>query len=262
MAVGRVVTLEKPSSSSEVIVALEGTAVGHLDAVVGPQVASAIERGQLFTAVVKNAYQHEPSANATTWIDLKVEYLLEQGQPAIEIPRAPVAQEQFKGEWKTFYTRVAGVTFTNANGSDRQAVVSRCRAGDRVRFVREPDNPRDPFAVKVVRRNGEQVGYLPSEVVGNRQGVGWCVARGMDAGYEYMARVAGVGKRRGKRYGMSLQVTFWNGSIASQPTEEPELPPIESRDDAAPPTSPSPLTGLAIFLCIAFVAIFVMLVAR
>src|SRR6266436_2155770 len=80
--IGRTVTLAK-SSSSEVNITLDGTVVGHLDAVVGHQVALAIDRGQSFTAVIKNAYQIEPSVNSPTWIDLKVEYILEKGEPAI-----------------------------------------------------------------------------------------------------------------------------------------------------------------------------------
>ena len=43
--VGRTVTLEKSASNSEVAVCLDGAVVGHLDNVLGPQVASAIDRG-------------------------------------------------------------------------------------------------------------------------------------------------------------------------------------------------------------------------
>src|SRR5664279_1439461 len=54
--IGRTVTLEKAAVSSEVIVRLDGAIVGQLDAPVGNQVASAIERGVTFTAAIENAF--------------------------------------------------------------------------------------------------------------------------------------------------------------------------------------------------------------
>jgi hypothetical protein len=128
--------------------------------------------------------------------------------------------------------------------------------------VREPDETHDPLAVKVVRSNGKQVGYLPSGVEGGE------IARRMDEGCRCIARVASVGRVHpdmpggGTPYGMRIQVTFWNGSLSSQPSEEPELPPIEPGYDAAP-TPPlslewsvsSPFAGLAILLGIAVAAL-------
>jgi hypothetical protein len=91
--IGRTVTFEKSASNAEVAVCLDGAAVGHLDNVVGPQVALAIDRGQLFTAAINNAYQNydKQFKPTTALIYLKVEYILEKGQPAIEIPRVPVS---------------------------------------------------------------------------------------------------------------------------------------------------------------------------
>lgn len=149
----------------------------------------------------------------------------------------PVQQEAWKGEWRTRYTRVAGVTYPNADGSDRQSLVALCRVGERIEFVRERNNPHDPFAVRVERWDGSQVGYLPREVQNDAP---WCVGPGMDEGYRYIARVAGVRQVEEGVWGMSLQVTFWNGPLASQPTKEPKLPPLESRYDTphAPPSEP------------------------
>ena len=56
-------------------------------------------------------------------------------------------------------TRVAGVTFEN-----RQAVVGLLTEGERVSLIRDPDNPFDPNAVKVVRWDHQQIGFLDREL--------------------------------------------------------------------------------------------------
>lgn len=237
LASGQTVGLRKSPSGCGIDAVLDDVAVGSLPDAVAAQVASAIDRGQSFSATITECWESE---NGVKCLRLKVEYLLEKGEPAILVPQAQPdqAQQPRPAQWRTFYTKVAGVSFDNSDGSSRQAIVRSCRSGEPVRLIREPDNPHDEFAVMVVRRRGEQMGYLPSEVAGNRQGIGWCVGRGMDEGYRYIARVASVGQNEDGICGLSLQVTFWQGSLALQPVEEPELPPVESRYDA-PPASPS-----------------------
>jgi hypothetical protein len=196
-------------------------------------VASAIDRGQLFCATIAGCWE---GSNGVKCLRLKVEYLLEKGEPAIEVPKSqPVQPDAWKGEWKTRYSKVAGVTHPNADGSDRQYFVSRCCAGERISLVREPDNPHDRFAVKVIRRDGKQLGYLPS--TGVQTDTPWCIGAGMDEGYRYIVRVASVGQVEDGVYGMSLQITFWNGPLATQPNEEPDLPPTETRSDSPPARS-------------------------
>ena len=56
-------------------------------------------------------------------------------------------------------TRVAGVTFEN-----RQQVVALLTKGERIYLFREPDNPFDSQAVKVVRWDHQQFGYLCREL--------------------------------------------------------------------------------------------------
>jgi hypothetical protein len=124
------VTLEK-SSDSEVNITLDSAVVGQLDAAVGKQVALAIERGQSFTAVIISAYPiyNDRFNVAGAQIDLKVGYVLEKGQPAIEAPTAWRAFESLAGPSrspKAFFTTVAGVTFEG-----RQRIVARCSVGGR-----------------------------------------------------------------------------------------------------------------------------------
>jgi hypothetical protein len=64
-------------------------------------------------------------------------------------------------ETRTFLLSVHGVSFANADGTARQAIIRRCNVGDAMRLIPEPENPHDPFAVKVCRGDGAQVGYLP-----------------------------------------------------------------------------------------------------
>jgi len=60
---------------------------------------------------------------------------------------------------------VAGVTHKNADGSNRQDIIIACSEGERLELVPEPDNPhsKDRTAVKVCRRNGAQLGYIPAQ---------------------------------------------------------------------------------------------------
>jgi hypothetical protein len=59
-----------------------------------------------------------------------------------------------------FYSKIAGVSHKNRDGSSRQTIIRRCRIGEPLRFQCEPDNPVDPKAVAILRADGEQVGYL------------------------------------------------------------------------------------------------------
>jgi single-stranded-DNA-specific exonuclease len=56
-------------------------------------------------------------------------------------------------------TRVVGVTFEN-----RQAVVALLTEREQVFLIREPDNPFDPNAIKVIRWDHQQVGYVNREL--------------------------------------------------------------------------------------------------
>ena len=67
---------------------------------------------------------------------------------------------------RSFFSKVAGVTYSNPDRTSRQRIIERCRWGERLQLVREPENPYSPTgnATKVCRRNGEQIGYLPHDI--------------------------------------------------------------------------------------------------
>jgi single-stranded-DNA-specific exonuclease len=60
---------------------------------------------------------------------------------------------------RSIETRVVGVTFEG-----RQAVVELLTVGERVSLIRDPNNKFDPNAVKVVRWDRLQIGFLDREL--------------------------------------------------------------------------------------------------
>jgi hypothetical protein len=84
----------------------------------------------------------------------------------------------------SFVFRVAGI-------SHYQYAASRCRTGDAVVLMPEPENHFDPNAIRV-EVNGEQIGYVPKEMTHElydvtlfTPGAAACVLRvlGGDSGY-------------------------------------------------------------------------------
>ena len=63
----------------------------------------------------------------------------------------------------TFFVRLRGGSFQNADGTQRQELIANCRDGDRLLLRAEPDNPHDRHAVAVLNAQGQQLGYLPSD---------------------------------------------------------------------------------------------------
>lgn len=62
-------------------------------------------------------------------------------------------------------TKVVGVSHINKDGSSRQKIIElEVREDDILSLDPEPDNPVDPYAVKVLSKNGNQIGYLKKEV--------------------------------------------------------------------------------------------------
>ncbi len=68
-----------------------------------------------------------------------------------------------------FFSKIAGVTHENSDGSSRQQIIARCHAGERLILQAEPENPYDPHAVKVLRTNGEQLGFLGARLAAELQ---------------------------------------------------------------------------------------------
>ena len=76
-----------------------------------------------------------------------------------------------------FFSKIAGVSHSNDDGSSRQRIISRCRVGEPLTLKRDPTNPYDANAIRVHRKNGEQLGYLDRRVASQ-------LARDLDNGTE------------------------------------------------------------------------------
>jgi hypothetical protein len=91
--------------------------------------------------------------------------------------------------WNDFSLPACGERFDNEDGTSRQEELARCKPGEPVRLVREPDNRHDPMAVAVYSCRGIRVGYL------KRDRAVWIGSK-IDRGYDVRAiveRVKGAG---------------------------------------------------------------------
>ena len=62
-----------------------------------------------------------------------------------------------------FQTKISGVTFPNQDGQRRQDIIKRCRNGDKI-FLELDKDSNFTNAIKVIRKNKEQLGYIPREI--------------------------------------------------------------------------------------------------
>ena len=94
-----------------------------------------------------------------------------------------------------FHTKVAGVTFDN-----RQRIIRRMSVGEIVSLVRDPYNPYDSNAIKVINSNGDQIGFISRELASS-------LAYQMDSGVKYNATVCGItGTNPGENIGVNLLI--------------------------------------------------------
>ncbi len=98
-----------------------------------------------------------------------------------------------------FHTKVAGVTFEG-----RQTVVGALRPGEALALRREPDNPHDPHAVKVLTESGVQIGYLSARVASR-------LAPSMDTGTRYTATISQITGGGDRSYGVNLYLQRQDG---------------------------------------------------
>lgn len=59
------------------------------------------------------------------------------------------------------FAKVAGVTFPNDNGTERQAVLRRCVANEQLILRHDAYNEYSMYAIQVLRKTGEQLGHTP-----------------------------------------------------------------------------------------------------
>ena len=77
--------------------------------------------------------------------------------------RARSAVTASKSVNRVFWKQVFGINLKNPDGKSRQDVINCCQKAEELVLLPEPDNHHNPGAVKVCRRNGEQLGYLSAD---------------------------------------------------------------------------------------------------
>ena len=65
---------------------------------------------------------------------------------------------------QTITTKIRGVSYKNPDGTDRQKIIKKCKKGEEVHLVREPDNPHDAACIAVFQMTGEQIGYIGKNI--------------------------------------------------------------------------------------------------
>ncbi|OLD42449.1 MAG: hypothetical protein AUI83_19305 [Armatimonadetes bacterium 13_1_40CM_3_65_7] len=81
----------------------------------------------------------------------------------------------------------------------RQETVRALRPGDPLMLRREPDNPHDPHAVKVVTASGTQIGYLSARIASR-------LAPSIDTGIRYAAAVTQITGGGDRSFGVNIHV--------------------------------------------------------
>jgi hypothetical protein len=94
---------------------------------------------------------------------------------------------------------IAGESFRNDDGSERQAEIARCRAGEIVDLVREPENRFDTNCVKVMSARGVQIGNIA-------RADGW-IAERLDRGASLRAEILSINEARPGLFGVVLDVS-------------------------------------------------------
>jgi hypothetical protein len=88
-------------------------------------------------------------------------------------------EQKIRGQ---FTCKVAGVTYDNKDGTNRQKILEHCEEGDELTLIHTPV-PENENAVSVSRKNGEQIGYLGA-------GVARSIAPILDKGEQVDAEIA------------------------------------------------------------------------
>lgn len=89
---------------------------------------------------------------------------------------------------RTFRTKVVGVTFQNPDGTNRQEIISKCKVGEYVLLKRDYNNSYDQYAIAVLRKTGEQIGFIDKDVAFRHEGMN-DLAPHIDQGGEVAAKI-------------------------------------------------------------------------
>jgi hypothetical protein len=92
---------------------------------------------------------------------------------------------------RTFRTKIVGLTHKNKNGTSRQEILRKCSVGESLVLQRDYGNPYDEYAVSVLRKTGEQIGFVPKDVAFRHPAMN-DLAPHMDHGGEATAKIVAI----------------------------------------------------------------------
>src|SRR4051794_1684691 len=99
---------------------------------------------------------------------------------------------------KHFHSKIVGVTKKNDDGSNRQKLLPGCRPAMVLTLDHEEGNRFDPNAVRVLRPDGKQLGYLSAELAEE-------VVKKSKTGFRYQCFAKDLtGGGEGESYGMNI----------------------------------------------------------
>lgn len=115
---------------------------------------------------------------------------------------------------KHFYSKIAGISRQNSDGTSRQAIAAQCEVGEGLYFEHEPDNPVDPNAIKLSRLSGEQLGYLRADYAER-------LIREAERGYQYVINVTDItGGGPGRNFGINIMVIVATPGVSQDEIQE------------------------------------------
>jgi hypothetical protein len=113
-----------------------------------------------------------------------------------------------------FHTKIVGVSHCNPDGSDRQGLIRECQVFETLDLDHEESNPHDPNAVRVLRKTGEQLGYLRAELAAE-------IVSKAKSGYRFVVFIKDItgGNRKGQSLGVNLLVIQAEPGVGDGPVK-------------------------------------------
>ncbi|MCX5804991.1 MAG: HIRAN domain-containing protein [Proteobacteria bacterium] len=92
---------------------------------------------------------------------------------------------------RTFRAKIAGVIHNNNDGTSRQEILRKCSLGESLVLQRDYNNAFDEYAIAVLRKTREQVGFIPRQVAFRHPAMN-DLAPHMDQGGEVSAKIVSL----------------------------------------------------------------------
>lgn len=126
---------------------------------------------------------------------------------------------------RIFRTKIAGIIHNNSNGKSRQEILRKCSVGESLVLQRDYGNTFDEYAIAVLRKTGEQIGFVPRHAAFRHPAMN-DLAPHMDQGGEARAKIVSI---IGGECEIEIEVI---GSDGEKPYQLKEAAARELRDKA------------------------------